>query len=170
MTYKIIGAVLIVTACGGFGFRIASAQKREERSLRQLISLLDFMECELQYRLTPLPTLCQQAAQEGEGVLRQVFLQFSRELNDQISPDVQCCMTAALNKTPKLPEGTKQALYALGKSLGRFDLGGQIKGLEAVRQHCRLELEKLCQNQDVRLRSYRTLGLCAGAAVAILLI
>ena len=47
---------------------------------------------------------------------------------------------------------------------------GQILGLEAVRSHCRSELDALSANQDERLRSYQTLGLCTGAALAILFV
>ena len=63
-----------------------------------------------------------------------------------------------------------QQMLLLGKSIGRFDMDGQIKGLEAVRQDCRRRLDELSKDRDTRLRSYQTLGLCAGAALAILFI
>jgi len=170
MSFKLIGSVLIIAACGGLGFKIAAAHVREEKTLRHLIAILDYMECELQYRMTPLPALCHQAAGESSGVLQQVFLLLARELEDQISPDVDRCMTAVLAKAKDIPDLTMEALVLLGKSLGRFDLEGQLKGLEAVRQDCRRNLDLLSKNRDVRLRSYQTLGLCAGAAMAILLI
>ena len=56
----------------------------------------------------------------------------------------------------------------LGDSLGRFDLSGQIQGLASVQKRAEFELEQLRRNQDVRLRSYQTLGLCAGAALVVL--
>lgn len=170
MSFKLIGSILIIAACGGCGFKIAAAHIKEERTLRQLIAALDYMECELQFRLTPLPTLCHQAAAQSSGALQRVFLTLAKELEDQISPDVERCMTAALLQSKDIPRITYEALDTLGKSLGRFDLDGQLKGLEAVRQDCRRNLEELCQNRNVRLRSYQTLGLCAGAAMAILLI
>ena len=170
MSLKVIGSILIITACGGFGFKIAATHVKEVKTLRQLIAILDYMECELQYRLTPLPALCRQAAGEGNGVLQKTFLQLAIELEDQVSPDVERCMTAALNQVNDIPRLTFHGLDMLGKTLGRFDLNGQLKGLEAVRQECRRNLEHLSKNQDVRLRSYQTLGLCAGAAMAILLI
>lgn len=170
MSLKLFGSILIVVACGGFGFKIAANHIKEEKSLRQLIAILDYMECELQYRLTPLPTLCTQAAASCCGALQNTFLTLAHELEDQISPDVERCMMAALSQSSELPRLTWQELDMLGKSLGRFDLDGQLKGLELVRQDCRRNLEQLCENRDVRLRSYQTLGLCAGAAMAILLI
>ena len=170
MTFKILGVILVMIGCGGVGFRIAAIHRYEEKSLRQLIGILDFMECELQYRLTPLPELCRQAASTCTDSPFAVFTELALEMESQINPDVDRCMAAALEKTKNIPPITRNKLIQLGKSIGRFDLNGQLKGLEAVRQECRRNLESLCTNQDNRLRSYQTLGLCAGAALVILFI
>lgn len=168
MSIKWIGAVLIILGCGAFGFSLASAHRREERDLQQLLSALDFMQCELQYRLTPLPELCRQAAISCKGSVRGLFMALSEELEDQVSPDVWHCMNAALARTPDLTSRAAAVAGDMGKTLGRFDLEGQLRGLENARKESRLALEKLTENRDVRLRSYHTLGLCAGAALAIL--
>lgn len=170
MNIKLFGAILVIVGCGGFGWKIAALHMREEKTLRELIGILDYMECELQYRLTPLPDLCRQAARESRGVLQSAFLSMTQELEDQISPNVEHCVSAVLAKTKNIPRLTEEALEMLGRSLGRFDLEGQIKGLDAVRQECRRNLDSLTTNKDVRLRSYQTLGLCAGAALAILFV
>ena len=170
MNFKWIGAIMVIVGCGGFGFSVAAAHRREETTLRQLIIALDYMECELQYHLTPLPDLCRQAAAEQRGCIRDVLLNLSRELDAQISPDVERCMQASLCAVEDIPKRTQQALTDMGKTLGRFDLSGQLNGLEQVRSACRTELEALRTNREPRLRSYQTLGLCAGAALAILLV
>jgi len=68
------------------------------------------------------------------------------------------------------PPQTAYHLDLLGSSLGRFDLKGQLSGLESVRNTCRKTLEEMNRNRDNRLRSYQTLGLCCGAALVILFI
>ena len=168
MIIKWIGAALIVLGCGGTGFSFVAAQKREEEELRQFMTALDYMQCELQYRMTPLPDLCRQAALQGKGSIRSLFLRLATELEDQVSPDVIHCMNAAVAKTPNLTNGVSVLAITLGKTLGRFDLDGQIRGLEQTRSECRRALNKLTDGQEARLRSYQTLGLCAGAALAIL--
>ena len=65
---------------------------------------------------------------------------------------------------------TKQCLLNLGNSLGLFELEGQIKGVESVRNDCAQQLKQLSHNDQLRLRSYQTLALCAGAALAIIFI
>ena len=170
MILKIFGAILVIAGCGGIGFRIAENHRKEECNLRQLIGILDYMECELQYHLTPLPELCKQASKEFSGTLGKVFLDLSAEMETQISPNLEMCMAAAINNANKLTTSTREELQLLGKSVGRFDIDGQLKGLESVRQDCRRKLDALSVNRDTRLRSYQTLGLCAGAALAILFV
>lgn len=170
MSYKWIGAMLIIAGCGAVGFTMAAAYRREEKELRQLTAALDYMACELQYRLTPLPDLCRQAGAEISGCAGKVLRNLAAELECQVRPDVESCMIAALCSSGEIPKRVKEAFLIMGSSLGRFDMEGQLKGLESVRSHCRRELEGLSAGRDNRLRSYQTLGICAGAALAILLV
>lgn len=170
MSIKWIGALLVVAGCGGVGFTMAAAYRREEWTLRSLISALDYMACELQFRLTPLPRLCSQAGAECRGPVGKVLTNLARELENQICPDADSCMYAALARTENVPQETEKALRLLGTSLGRFDLEGQLRGIEQVRSHCRTHLEEMSSNRNQRVRGYQTLGLCAGAALAILFV
>ena len=167
---RLVGAALVFLGCGYFGFSTATNHKQEERMLRQLITAINYMECELQYRLTPLPQLMEQTAKEVGGIAGAVFGALSIELENQISPDVSCCMETVLRKQRGIPQHGQEVLYTLGTCLGRFDLQGQLKELEAVRAQCQGQLKLLETDRDTRLRSYQTLGLCAGAALAILLL
>jgi len=170
MTWKWIGAVLVIVGCGGFGFLIAAGVKREERYLRELLEAMEFMTSELQYRMTPLPELIDRAACHTSGTLWQVFSALDRELATQIAPNAEACLRAALENTDGIPTLTGRVLRMLGRSLGKFDLAGQISGINFVKDACRENLNKLQKDKAERLRSYRTLGVCAGIALAILLL
>ena len=170
MAYKWMGAALVVLACGGWGLSLSATQKREEASLRQLMGILDFMESELQFRLTPLPELCRVGAEKCRGSLHDMMLTLAKNLDEQVSPDVEVCMTLALKATMGLPRFVTSQLLSLGQTLGRFDLTGQLTSLERCRTSCLEQLEILEYHQTQRLRSYQTLGFCAGAALAIILL
>ncbi len=170
MMIKLIGVILTVLGCGGVGFQIAANHRREEKSLQQLLRILEHMACELQYRLTPLPELCRQVGKLFKHTPGGVFMDLALELESQISPDVACCMTAAIHKNKDITPITKQILISLGVTIGKFDLDGQLKGLNSTAAECKRYLSDLSKDRDARLRSYQTLGLCAGAALAILLI
>ena len=170
MLYKWIGAILIISGCGGFGFSIASVHRRDEHTLRLLVSALDYMECELQFRMTPLPDLCRMVSSQTSGYLHDIFFSLADSLDMQLSPDVNTCMNAVIRQHPLSSPTTVYYLQLLGTSLGRFDLNGQLLGLESVRSSCRKTLDEMGKNRENRLRSYQTLGLCGGAALVILFI
>lgn len=169
MMLKWIGAILVIAGCGTVGLSMVWAHKREERLLRNLKGALDFMACELQYRLTPLPELCHLVGKEQKNPVGETFVRLSQELEYQTMPDVARCMDNSL-KDSELPKRLLEGFRLLGQNLGRFDLQGQLKGMELVRNYCDQELEAMGKNQEERLRSYQTLGLCAGAALAILFV
>ena len=170
MPLRLIGALLVFSACTVLGWKAAASHRYEEQTLRQLLTMLDYMQSELHYHMTPLPELCRQASAEVKGALSTVFLNLAQEMDNQITPDVYSCMTAAVAKTERIPQITEHELEQLGQTLGRFDLDGQIKGLEAIKQECLGKLEGLCDGKDLRRRGYKTLALCAGAALVILFI
>lgn len=170
MTIRILGAIFIILGCGSVGTILTLRHRTEERTLRQLITLLDTMECELQYHLASLPELCRHAADNCSGVLKVIFHDLATELDKQVSPNASVCMKVVLSRTQDVPKLTYVALEFLGKSLGIFDMNGQVKELIAVRNECRRILDVHTINQHTRLRCYQTLSLCAGAAIAILLV
>ena len=55
MNYRIIGAILVIISTSTVGFSIAASHRKEASALMQLIRALEFMSCELEYRLPPLP-------------------------------------------------------------------------------------------------------------------
>ncbi len=170
MMIKLLGVAFVVFGCGHVGFRIAAGYKQEERALRELITILNYLGSELEYRMTPLPDLLNSVAKTFSGVPAKILGQLGQELEAQVSPDVASCMDNILNRTPDIPSVTHGVLFRLGTCLGRFDLAGQLKELESVGDECHRNLKALEYNRDSRLRSYQTLGLCAGAALAILLV
>lgn len=170
MMPKVIGAVLILTGCGGFGMMICKSYMREEDMLRQLILALNYMECELRYRATPLPELCSMAERNCEGRVSTYFAALSRELKCRLLPDVAGCVRSAKETVGGFPERVDKILDQLTIFMGQFDIDGQIQSLDVSKNRCAKELALLEEHREIRLRSYQTLGLCGGAALIILLV
>ena len=91
------------------------------------------------------------------------------ELCRQKLPDATSCMAAAIARSGELPSRIRRLLVQLGSSMGRYDLEGQLQGIGTVRRRSEDSLESIRKNRDERLRSYQTLGICSGAALAIIL-
>lgn len=170
MDYKWIGAVLIMTGCGGYGFALCVRDREEIRALKNLIRVLEFMAWELQFQMTPLPEICQKAGNAVNGIVGKVFSLLADALQSRMQPDVSVCMDLTLSQLPHMPETARAMLMLLGNTLGRYDLEGQLEGLETVRTGCIQALSEMEKDKHQRMRTYQTLGLCTGAALAILLV
>lgn len=56
----------------------------------------------------------------------------------------------------------------LGSGLGKYDLPGQLRAVDLAMDRLRSLLEQCQAEQRSRIRSYCTLGVCAGLAIAII--
>lgn len=170
MIVKMIGAILIFISCGSVGFKIAANCKKEEKYLCDFILSIEYMISELQYRLTPLPQLCKQASIKFDNCLGNIYEKIFYELELQQCSDPSFCFASVLENEKSIPPITRTQMELLGKTVGQFDIDGQVKGLETVKAECERQLSLIRDNQENRLRGYKTLGLCAGAALAILFV
>ena len=137
--------------------------------MQQLIDAFAYMEYELSFRASPMPELLRNISIEN-GTLKQYFSALADELEGQISPDVACCVDAALTRFNDLPELVRIGIKQFGRTAGCFDIDGQIKEIISVKEQCTSLLANYTKNQEMRLRNYRVLTLCAGAAIVILLL
>lgn len=168
MEYKWLGAILIIASCGGFGAILISHYRTTELYLAQLLRIIDYMRNDLQYRLTPLPTLCHKATELSCGELRNIFSNMSRELDWQSEPEAAGCMRIAIERGRGISKTLRKLLIDLGRCMGCFDLEGQLRGLEEIHKLCEDEMKNLEKGRAVRLRNYSTLMLCAGVSLVIL--
>ena len=169
MTLKLLGVILVIVSCGGVGFAMAAADLRETKSIQRMIEAIEYLSWELQYRNAPLPELCRSTAAATSGLVKTIFWALAKELDAKRSPDVAGCVESLLSSM-SLPGGLAGALKLLGRSLGKFDREGQLKGLASAAAELELERKACAEGQQGRVRCYQTLGLCAGAAIAILMI
>ena len=166
---RLTGTVLIVAGCMGFGYSLGAAHRTEEKLIRNLRTALQEMQWELNYRMTQLPELCDIASVAAGGQVGDLLKTLAGKLHRREVEDISGTVNALLNQR-LFPRRVRRNLRQLGASLGRFDLEGQLQGLEAVRQQCCADLKELEESREQRLRCYQTLAVCGGIALAILLI
>ena len=169
MNIRLIGALFIVAACGGIGLSMAHSHRRIVCWMQDTVRVLDFMEEELSYHLTPLPMLCRKSAAK-DTVLSSFLEDLALQLSHQTSQSAQSCVRAAVNANPQMPKPCAECMLLLGECLGSFDLHGQIQEISSVRNACKARLAALEKGQALRLRSYQTFGFCIGAVLVILLL
>lgn len=170
MSAKWMGAILVIVGCGGVGMAMCANHRKAEQALEALLRSLEWMVWELRDRMPPLSVLCRDGARVGGGTAGKILMAFAEELDSQLTPDVQVCMEAVLARFERIPQPLGEQLRLLGEGLGCFDLAGQLSQLEAAANRCALTLENLRNGSNQRLRSYRAMAICAGIALAIVLI
>jgi hypothetical protein len=73
-----------------------------------------------------------------------------------------------MNHVHDIPQRLRRILDIFSESLGCYDLDGQLLQIAAVRQESILLLEQMQTEGKERIRNDQTLGICAGAGLAIL--
>lgn len=170
MIYRLIGAALIVLSCSAMGFCMAASHKREVRLLQGFLTSVQYMKSELQYRCIPLPELCSKTALVSDDIVAQFFSLLSKNLITQVYSNPVDCAQSAIKQLKNAPATLTSVMQTFSGHLGMFNLEGQVRALERTANETQDALKKLSQDQEVRMRSYQTLGICAGAALAILLV
>ena len=168
---KLLGAALIVLSAGSVGIRMAQSVRAEDRELRQLKRVLELMLCEIQGSLTPAQELCERAQAICKGQLRQLLADYAAGLSAHRAADAGQIMEAALvRQTRVLPVSCICHLRELGEILGRYDCNEETRAMQAL--ICRVDdsITRLQAGKADRCRSYEVLGVCAGCALAILLL
>lgn len=170
MILRIIGAIMILVGCGYAGFLLAASYRKETDSLTSFIEMLNYFECELQYRSPPISDMFSDFSETRKDLMGRFSKTLAVEIESQVCPNVKECVRAALQKHENMPKETACFLIKFGTTLGKFNADGQLLEIRSLKSVVQQKLEFLLSNQDWKTRNYKTLGLCAGAAIAILFI
>lgn len=168
---KLLGSILVVAACSAVGFGFAANIRTQASQLEQLAGALEYMKNEITYRLTPLPELFVLLSKTMDHTVGAFFGRCAQHLEADRSASIQHVFRHAMQQTQlQLPPGANQALLELSLSLGTFDATGQVSAIELAATRLRQEFQALQARRRERCRSYETIGVCAGLALAVILL
>ena len=169
---KLIGLSLILAASGAVGAGLAGTVKRQQAQTLALIDALLRIRHELQYRLTPLPEIFSALGGGRNREIADFFSRFAAGLSSAQTCTVGYACRRALAQTHGLClSGTARGtLLSLFDSLGKYDLDGSVQALDLALSRLREEAKALQSGAAARCKTYLTLGICTGLAVAVILI
>ena len=167
--YRIIGSFLIISGCTLVGAIKFSAEKREIRLIQELVNALNIMICQLEFQRTPLPELCTHVA-KSNNELTDFFLLLENELKTQVLANVSDCVDIVIENIKTFPGCVEELLLLLGDSLGRYDADGQLSQLRHVVAVCCNTLDNLQQRHNKMGKTNQTLWICAGVALAVIML
>ena len=169
---RLFGASLVVLAASAAGFGFAKNVRLQCAQLDALSWALETMAGEMSARLTPLPEIFLLL---GSGGQRDVSL-FFKTAGLALTTPPGCTVPVAFKRgfaaaaSFRPGEQAVQALYALSAGLGRFTLERQLAAIEQAKTAVTRELLSLQAQKQARCRSYGTIGVCAGLALAVILL
>ena len=170
---KEIGALCIVLSTSFVGFGFAGSIRRQARQLAAVLEALGYLKGEIVYRRTPLAQVfAMLPAAVSDAAVGAFFRRCACAMEDDRTRSARSAMRIALEQTPQLAlsQAAQQTLLTLGASLGQFDLDGQCRAIELASARLETQLSQLEQGRSARCRSYATIGICAGLAVAVILL
>lgn len=170
MISKAVGAFFVVIGCGSLGFLTAQKERKTVKELAAFQDGLIRIKIELQYRLLPLPCIFRTSGKYSDGIVGQAFLIFADEMDSQRHTDLMSCMVSTLERLPQIGAEVRELFLYLGNNIGNLDLENQLNGITQVEKLCEKERKQKEEMIAQRKRYYETLGLCAGAALAIILV
>lgn len=169
---RLLGAGMIVLSSACVGFGAASGVRRQCAQLEGFLWALDAMKSEMSCRLTPLAELFGALGACPQPDVGAFFTAAGRELTTPPGCSLPVSFKRALNAAPELKIGQQgvQALYALAVNLGKFDLQAQLTAIDACAGRISAALKTLQEQKRARCRSYETIAICAGLALAVVLL
>lgn len=163
-----IGALLVFLGCSAAGFSAASELKHERDLLHAFSASLALLRSEIGYRAHTLPEIFRKASDSAPEPLCGVFCKLAETVSEAPGESLSAHVTASLGFSTPLPQPICEAFKYLGASLGGTDADAQLHTISLCEELIRTAGEELQKEFMQRCRARRTLGVCAGAVLAIL--
>lgn len=169
---KLLGVLFIVISASSVGWSLAVSVRKRCQVLGQLLSGLRYLKSELSFHNTPLPQAFSSLAEDAMGSVKGYFSLIASEMEQKCWLTPMTAMELASALLTELPPGdpARQVLRELGSGLGKFDLDSQLQEIDAALWRLEELRKQADEERTLRCRTYQTLGICAGLALAILLV
>lgn len=169
---KYLGILFIMISSGTVGIQMALELKRYCNLIRQLINALQILHNEINCNGTPLPQAFALVAVSATDSVERLFSGMAKALDQRrwMTPlaamEQQICNEASIKEKTEISE----VLKTLASGLGRYDRESQLQSVNYANKRLADLLDKAEQDHSIRGKTYKTLGICAGISLAILLV
>ena len=165
---KLAGVIFILASAWSVGCRFSSSMKLRCELVKRLMDALQILRNELSFLGTPLSDAFRAVAGSSVGPWGQVFgdMAARMEMERWLTPETAAEKALVLvNDEPVV-----HIMMNLAGKLGSYDLEAQLCGIDYAVDAAKSLLCELEEEKKLRSKTYKTLSICAGAAIAILLI
>jgi len=169
----IIGCILIIGACSYIGFFLGRQYNARFEQIKKLRSSLKMLETEISYSMNPLPEALFKVGSRILGPVGKLYEHTAELLGKNAGLPMEQVWRAGLDRLAEESSLKKEELDVLddfGLGLGGSDREEQLKNLHLAQEHLRIIESSAERDRNKYERMYKTLGILAGAALALVLI
>lgn len=173
MILKIIGGLLIFTACGLMGIAAANRYSLRPKEIRRLRASMQLLETEIIYGCTPLPQALSNISGKVEGALKRFYSTISEDLLAGWSYSLDTAWNKGLDgllKDTCLTDADRELIAGFGKVLGSSDREDQKKHFELFYIQLKQNEEMAEEARKKNERMYKSLGFLSGLVIFIMLV
>ena len=173
MLFKIVGSLVVVLSCSFLGFILSRDCSRRPQQLRELQTLLQMFENQINYLSDVLIEAFTRVSRVGNSETGLIFGRAAEILGNEGAQSAasaweqavrQCIRRTALNREDE------EVLIGFGKMLGSTDMDGQIKNIRLTMEALRMQEKKAEESRSKNETMYKSLGILGGIAVVIVLL
>ncbi len=168
---QVLGAILILLACGFMGLTVARSYISRAENIKQLMIMLQLLETEISYARTALPEACARISTQLAGTVGGFLAEVSAYLHAHPGQPFSTAWRVGLVylRAQGIPQGVLSDLDILGEALG-------VSGVEDQRRHLQVTRLRLQEAYRLAEEEWRTnyklwsyLGFAAGLLILLLI-
>lgn len=170
---KYLAILMMFIICTYIGFYVGDRYKGRSDSLSEIQKFLVLLNNEVIYINTALPEPLKNISNKISGDFSKVIYNMALSLEEGTVNSVYRCFTDNYNLyglNMNLKESDFKILSDFFKALGETGVIGQEKILNLASESIKINSAEALSEYKINTKMYRTLGMCAGAVLAILFI
>lgn len=164
--WTILIAILCFSTMLGKAF--ANQYKDREKELKQVRSAFNMLKTKISYTYEPLPQIFLEMGTDFEGEIGHLFQLASIKMKELSAGEAWKYSLEHVRTNLKAED--KKVLENLENLLGRTSIEGQLSEIELIEQFLEKQIEIAEEERRKNEKLYRSLGIMAGAMIAIILI
>ncbi|MEE1032917.1 MAG: stage III sporulation protein AB [Ruminococcus sp.] len=170
---KIIGAILLILCCGGFGYFKGNQCGQRVNQLMELAKITEFLKGEIAFSRTTLPEALERIGKKTAEPFAEFLLELSKSMKTYSGEGFAELLKIEMEKYLKnsfLEKEDLENFYQAYRNLGYLDKEMQIHILERYIKEQERLIDMLSQQLPAQKKLFHSLGVLGGIFLTIILI
>lgn len=167
----ILKSVILISIFGTssfIGILLSKKYINRVKNLKEMKVILNQFETKIKYTYDTIPEIFKELSKNANKEVSNIFLEASNKMKSKEAG--QAWKEAIESSNIELNKEDKNILKGLSKLLGKTNLEGQISEIELTNTFLDKQIEIAEKEKTKNEKLYKTLGICVGLAIVIILI